>query len=157
MPLILYEENLLILAEAGTRTISMVQGLQHLNQLRALLRSGRAFDVLNPGEALKYDPMIMEDFAPGGIENQDAVDMDRALLREIVEERYVSGFGQFLPFDDARRLRRDDADIAVPFPLNVPTATLHPERFRWAAVELNNNPNAPGPDPGIFEITAVNR
>lgn len=157
MPLILYEENLLILAEAGARTISLPQGLQYLNQLRGWLRSGAAFTRLDPGEDLKYDPFIPEDFSTGGIENLDAIDMDRALLREIMEERYVSGFGQFMPFDDARRLRKEDADIAVPIPLNTTSATQHPERFMWSAVELNTNSHAPGPDPGIYEKTAVNR
>lgn len=155
MPLISYAEALLIEAEAATRIESMLAGLAPLNEWRAHLRSGDAFEILDPTDALEYDDLFLEDFVTGGIENQDAVDMERALLREIIEERFVSGFGQWMPFDDARRLRNGDEDIIVPFPLNTLTSLQHPERFIYARNEASANPNAPA-DPGIYAPTAVN-
>ena len=91
----------------------------------------------------------------GGMENMDGIDASRALLREIVEERYVSGFGEFMPFDDARRLRKSDMDIQVPFAPNF--GSQHAERFPYADNELNANSNGPGEDPGIFTKTPVNQ
>ena len=38
-----------------------------------------------------------------------------AFLREVIEERYVSGFGMHMPFNDARRLRKSDSAYSVPF------------------------------------------
>lgn len=43
MPLVTYEENLMILAETGLRTIDFAEGLKHLNTLRNYLDSGNAF------------------------------------------------------------------------------------------------------------------
>ena len=156
MPLVIYEENLLILAESATREVSFDEGLSHLNDLRNFLASGQAFDQLDEADSLLYEPYILADFQSGGMENADDIDPTRALLREITEERYVTGYGQFIPFNDARRLRKDDADLIVAFPINVPSVSQHPERFIIAQDELNANSNA-RPDPGIFSVTEVNR
>ncbi|MBT30622.1 MAG: SusD/RagB family nutrient-binding outer membrane lipoprotein [Thalassobius sp.] len=155
-PLILFEENLLILAEAGARTEDFATGLTHLNELRAYLNSGASFNMANTGGTLLYESYDEADFENGGIENSDGIDKDRALLREIIEERYVSGYGQFIPFNDARRLRKEDADIAIPIPFNTPEITQYPERFIVSQDELNANSNAPD-DPGIFSKTEVNQ
>ena len=77
------------------------------------------------------------------MENKDNIDTNKALLREIIEERYVTGFGTFMPWNDARRLRKSEPDIAVPIPFNTPTATQHPERFIISQDEINSNSNAP--------------
>ncbi len=61
-----------------------------------------------------------------------------------------------MPFDDARRLRKSDSDVAVPFPLNVASASAHPERMPYSDDELNSNANAPT-EPGIFTKTEVNQ
>jgi hypothetical protein len=151
-----YKENLLILAEAGLRTQNFDTGLGHLNDLRAFLNSGGFLNANFVDEPYLYEPYVAADFAPGGMENQDGIDQTRALLREIVEERYISGFGMYMPFNDARRLRKDDSDIAVPIPLNTSTATAQPERLPYSDDELNANPNAPQ-EPGIFTVTPVNQ
>lgn len=156
MILVGYEENLLILAEAAVRTGKTDEGLGHLNDLRAYLASGNAFAQLNGDDALVYDAFTLADFAAGGIENPDNIDSTRALLREIIEERYVSGFTQLMPFDDIRRVGSKESDIAVLPPFNSPTATKYPQRFIVAQTELSANPNAPS-DPGIFAETEVNR
>jgi hypothetical protein len=155
--LVSFEENHLMLAEAGARTAGFDTGLQHLNEFRAWLNSGGRLNANFSDMEYLYEDYDASDFADGGMENADGIADDRALLREIIEERYVSGFGQFMPFDDARRLRKSDTDVLVPFPLNVATASAHPERYPYADGELNANSNAPGEDPGIFSKTAVNQ
>lgn len=156
MTLVGYEENLLILAESAVRTGKLEEGLGYLNDLRAHLASGAAFEQLNEGDALVYEAFTLADFAAGGVENTDGIDATRALLREIIEERYVSGFTQLMPFDDLRRLSSKERDIAVLPPFNSGTATKYPQRFIVAQTELSANPNAPS-DPGIFVETEVNR
>lgn len=151
-----YEENLLILAEAAIRTSTVSQSLEHLNTLRAYLASGTAFEQLNAEDALVYEPFVQEDFAAGGIENADNVDMNTAILREIIEERYISGFTQLMPFDDLRRLSAKESAVSILPPFNSPTASKYPQRFIVSQTELSANPNAPT-DPGIFVETEVNR
>ncbi|MGK0211827.1 MAG: hypothetical protein ACI9D4_002164 [Polaribacter sp.] len=155
MPLVTYEENLLTLAEAGARTTTFAAALGHLNSLRSFLASGGSFVKVNGTDVLKYDAYVAADFANGGIENTDGINDTRALIREIVEERYVSGFGTFMPWNDARRLRKSDTDVLVPFPLNTGAATVHPERFLLSQNELNSNSNAPT-GATIFDKTEVN-
>lgn len=156
MTLVSYQENLLILAEAGARTVDFNTGLGHLNALRAFLNTGGFLNAAFAGQPYKYEAYEAADFANGGMENPTGIDPLRALLREIVQERYVSGFFTYVAFDDARRLRKSDGDIAIPIPLNTPTATKHPERFIYSDDELNANANAPQ-DPGLYAVTEVNR
>lgn len=155
-PMITYQENLLILAEAGTRTQSLAVGLGHLNTLRAFLRTGSFLNANFTSEIRKYDDYVPADFDPIGIENMDRIDPTRALLREIVQERYISGFTTFMPFDDARRLKKSDSDIAVPFPLNTATATQHVQRFIYPEAEILSNSQAP-PEPGLYAVTKINQ
>ena len=154
--LVSFQENLLTLAEAGTRTAGFETGLSHLNELRSFLDTGGFLNDNFIGEAFSYAAYEAADFEAGGMENSDGIGADRALLREIIEERYVSGFGTFMPFDDARRLRKGDEDISVPFPLNTAAATQHPERMPYSDDELVANSNAPV-EPGIFTKTEVNQ
>ena len=154
--LISYEENLLILAEAAARTQDFTTALGHLNDLRAFLNAGGRLNANFVGETFLYEAYEEADFQSGGMENPDGIDATRALLREIIEERYVSGFGTFMPFNDARRLRKTDSDVAVDFPLNTSTASQHPERFPYSDDELATNGNAPT-EPGIFSVTEVNK
>lgn len=155
--LVSYAENQLILAEAGARTQDFGTGLAHLNDLRAWLDGGGGVNANFQADSMLYAAYEEADFQSGGMENTDGIDATRALLREIIEERYVSGFGMYMPFDDARRLRKGDTDIAVPFVLVDGPAPPYPERMPYSADELNSNANAPAEDPGIFVKTEVNR
>ncbi|TVZ27645.1 SusD-like starch-binding protein associating with outer membrane [Gillisia sp. Hel_I_86] len=155
-PLITYQENLLILAEAGARTQSFATGLVHLNGLRSFLNTGAFLNSNFSTEPYSYDAYVASDFDAGGMENMDNINPDRALLREIIEERYISGFTTLMPFDDARRLKKSDMDVAVPFPLNVPTATQNVERFLYPEDEILSNLMAPV-DPGLYSATEVNQ
>ena len=152
-----FEENTLILAECAARTVDFNTALGYLNQLREYLNTGAFLNANFAGEPYKYDDYVADDFAVGGMLNTDGIDPTRALLRQIIEERYVSDFLTYIPFDDARRLRKSDTGLEVPFPLNPSSATKYPERFPYSADELNSNSNAPADDPGIYAVTQVNQ
>ena len=156
MTLVGYEENLLILAETAVRLGKTADGIVQLNKLRAYLAGGKAFIKLNAADPLKYDAYTLADFEKGGMENVDGIATDRALLREIIEERYVSGFTGLLAFDDLRRLGSKEKDIAVLPPFNSATIKQYPQRFIVAQSELSANERAPK-DPGIFSLTEVNK
>ena len=157
MPLVTYEENLLTLAETAARTATFDEALGHLNELRSYLNYGDAFTLVDAeADSLSYEAYEAIDFVPGGMENMDDIDPTRALLREIIEERYVSGYGTFMPWNDARRLRKSDGDLSVPFPLNTTAVTQHPERFIISQNELNSNSNAPS-GLSIYDKTEVNQ
>lgn len=156
MVLVGFEENQLILAETAVRAGKTADGLAQLNKLRAYLAGGKAFLKLNAADPLKYDAYVLADFEKGGMENADGIPTERALLREIIEERYVSGFTGLLAFDDLRRLGSKEKDIAVLPPYNSPTIKQYPQRFIVAQSELSANQNAPK-DPGIFSVTEVNK
>ncbi len=100
---------------------------------------------------------IHADFASGGMENSDGVSSGDALLREIIEERYVSGFGTYMPFNDHRRLRGDgETNLIPPFSLNTTAATAHVERIPYAQDELTSN-STMDDDPGLYVQTEVNQ
>ena len=154
MPMVTYSENQLIKAEAAARTGA--DGLSHLNDYRAWLASGgRLNATFNSDTTIQYDAYVSADFASGGMEKSDGVSAETALLREIIEERYVSGFGTYMAFNDHRRLRGDgETDLIVPFPLN-PGGSAHVERVPYAQDELTSNSNMTE-DPGLYAKTKVN-
>ena len=157
MPMVTYFENQLIKAEAAARTGG--DGLGHLNDYRAWLAGGGRLNAeFNSDTTIQYDAYVSADFASGGMENSDGVSAETALLREIIEERYVSGFGTYMPFNDHRRLRGDsETDLIVPFPLNTTAAAAygHVERIPYAQDELTSNSNMTE-DPGLYAKTKVN-
>lgn len=156
MPLVSFEENLLIWAECLVRTGNAQGAIDKLNELREYLNSGNAFNLVNEDDTFLYEAFVMADFMNGGIENLDGIATERAILREIIEERYVSGFTTYIPFNDARRLRKSDSDVMVPIPLNTSTATMNPQRLLYPRSEIDNNENVPSPLPDIFTPTKVN-
>ncbi len=152
-PLVTYAENSLILAEAGFRSAGFATGLGHLNDYRAYLAAGGY--MLNAGAGdLQYDAYEEADFTNGGMENPDGVSTDEALLREILEERYITFFGQIEVFNDTRRTNNETA-VRVPVVPN--TGSELPERFLYPTTEIDRNPNVPNPVPGFFEATSVNQ
>jgi len=158
MPLVTYEETLLTLAEAGFRINGFNEGLTQLNKVRGVLRTNLGLLAAPPtGGTILYADYVAADFNPGGMENTDNITADKALLREIVQERYVSLYGTVLPFNDARRLRKSDNDVNVPIPFTTATATKHPERIIYSQNEINANPNVPKPIPDIYVKTQVNQ
>ena len=156
MPMVTYFENQLIKAEAAARTGG--DGLGHLNDYRAWLASGgRLNDTFNDSASILYEAYDAADFESGGMENSDDVSAETALLREIIEERYVSGFGTYMPFNDHRRLRGDgETALIPPFPLNTSAAPGHVERIPYAQDELTSN-STMDEDPGLYAETEVNQ
>lgn len=151
-----YEENLLYIAEAEARVGTDAEALKNLNTLRAHFQSGTGFEKLVANDSLRYTAFTIQDFEAGGIENKDNKAVKTALLREIIQERYVTTFLTHVPFEDLRRLSAKERDIAVLPTFNISTATKYPQRFIVAQSELSANPNAPR-DPGIFAETEINR
>ncbi len=155
--MVTFFENKLIMAEAAGRSGGVTAGLPYLNEVRNWLNSGGNLNASFIGNAFKYTPFEVSDFNDGGIENPDNISADDAFLREVIEERYVSGFGMHMPYNDARRLRKSDNVIAVPYFMVDADNTRKPERMPYAQNELNSNSNAPDEDPGIFTKTSVNQ
>ncbi len=152
--MVTYAENLLILAEAGARTVDLATGLGHLNTFRTYMSTGGYLTNPNLGN-VRYDAFVVADFNGGGIENLDgSLSPNDALLREILEERYVTLFGQIEVFNDTRRTL-SEASIRVPVQPNL--GPVLPERFLYAQSEIDANSSTPRPLPGLFEKTAVNQ
>lgn len=156
-PLVTYAENLLILAEADTRLNGFAAGLTRLNNYRTYMNTGAYINTtyLTTGN-WRYDAYVAADFAAGGIENAGTTPLaqDRALLREILEERYVTFIGQIEGFNDLRRVFKE-TDIRVPLPLNF--GTQYPQRFLYPQFEIDINTSTPNPIPSVFDPTPVNK
>ncbi len=152
--MVTYVENLLILAEAGARTVDFATGLGHLNTFRAYMNAGGY--LANPNLAnVSYLAFDAADFNAAGIENPDgSVTANEALLREILEERYVTLFGQLEVFNDTRRTL-DETAVRVQVVPN--TGSNLPQRFLYAQSEIDANKSTPNPIPGFFERTTVNQ
>lgn len=151
-PIVTYEENLLTLAEAGFRSQGFSEGLGRLNDFRAFMDAGGYLTGDYAAQA-NYDAYVAADFDNGGMENPDGLSRDDALLREILEERYVTFFGLIEGFNDLRRTMQE-SDVRMPVQPN--TGSELPERFLYPQTEINRNVNAPSPAPGLFEPTDVN-
>lgn len=156
-PLATFGENLLILAEADARVNGFAAGLTRLNTYRAYMNTGAYITTtyLTTGN-WRYDPYVAADFAAGGMENggTSPIAQDRALLREIIEERYVNFIGQIEGYNDMRRLFKE-TDVRVPLPLNF--GTQFPQRFLYPQFEIDMNKSTPNPIPSLFDPTPVNR
>jgi hypothetical protein len=167
--MVTYEENLLIRAESFAKLGNSGESLGTLNVLRDYFNTGGH---VNPGYrpatpdfsaywglvddnedpvplGLLYEPYTAADFAPGGIANPGSEDANAALLREILEERYVTLTGQLEVFNDIRRTRNL---LGVPVQGGAPR---FPERLLYPQSEVNTNAaNVPQAD--LFTPTPVN-
>ncbi|MEZ4984709.1 MAG: SusD/RagB family nutrient-binding outer membrane lipoprotein [Saprospiraceae bacterium] len=128
-PLISFEEVQLIIAECAVRAGDLDKAITALNNVRA------AWDA-RLGGGLYVDYMLT-DFATGGIANTQSESQEDALLREILEEKYLSVIG--LPtFYDVNRTKnflgvstdRTENSIA--------------QRFIYPSSEESSNANFPG-------------
>ncbi|MAZ28910.1 MAG: SusD/RagB family nutrient-binding outer membrane lipoprotein [Cytophagaceae bacterium] len=151
-PLVTYQENLLILAEAGFRTQGFQVGLDALNDFRSFMNGGGYMANVDMAN-VNYAPYDTSDFASGGIENPDGISQENALLREILEERYVTFFGLIEPFNDMRRTQ-DETQVRVPVQPNVGNEL--PQRFLYPQTEIDRNENTPSPIPNFFDPTDIN-
>ncbi|MBL7850926.1 MAG: SusD/RagB family nutrient-binding outer membrane lipoprotein [Cyclobacteriaceae bacterium] len=134
-------ETKLIAAECHARLGDPGNAIILLNQVRAILRSTYASGV--------YLDFVSTDFDSGGIENpQGTLPPNEALLREILEEKYVCLYGQVEAFNEIRRTNN-----ALGIPPN--TGTQHPQRLLYPLTEFNANKSIPNPIPGLFEKTTL--
>tara|TARA_B110000503_G_scaffold78179_1_gene120212 strand:+ start:5177 stop:6571 length:1395 start_codon:yes stop_codon:yes gene_type:complete len=154
LPMVSFQENSLIIIETTARLNEFDQGLSKLNTYRAYLNSGKGF-IGNPSLLSKYEAFVSADFEANGIENLDGLSKDKALLREIMEEKYVSCFGTHITFDDFRRWSVSDPDLVMKIP--PVTGSQHPQRLPISQNEIDGNSNTPSPIPSIFEKTLVNK
>jgi hypothetical protein len=150
-PLVTFEENILILAEAYAKTGATVSALASLNIFRAYMNNGGYISSGYAANGLKYDPYTIADFLPiVGIANKTNLPSDQALLREILLERYVTFTGQLEQFNDVRRTKNF---IGV----TPKQGTKIPARFLYAQSEINTNPNTPSVVAGdLFKDTPIN-
>ena len=135
-PLVTFAENKLIIAEIQARQNNPGLALAALNDVRDFneARYGGTFADLQES-----------DFQSGGSLDETTV------LREVLDEAYLSYFSQIEAFNLVRRV--DDYDFGI-----TPGGEGElPERFLYGEEELNGNPNAPDPAPGLFEPTPVNQ
>lgn len=142
-PMVTYAETQLIIAEARARRGETLSALTALNNHRAALNEEYG--------AGSYLPLLLVDFAPGAFENQRNETVQNAILREIIEERYVTFTGQLLPFID---MARTNNLLGIPVKGGGSSVPL---RFLYPQSEVNANPNIPSPLPGLFDPTPVNR
>ncbi len=156
-PLATFAENLLILAEADARLNGFAAGLTRLNAYRTYMNTGAYINAtyLTTGN-FRYDPYVAADFLAGGMENAalSTIPQDRALLREILEERYITMIGQIEGFNDLRRTFKE-TDINVKVPLNF--GSSFPQRFIYPQVEIDINKSIPAVLPTLFEATPINK
>ena len=152
-PLVTYQENLLTLAETALRAGKGFDvALGHLNTYRSFLNSGGYLHAtFKVAGTYQYLPYVTADFEAGGMENKDGISAADALLREILEERYVTFYGQHMGWNDERRTRSE----AVGIKLTPNNGTQLPWRFIYSQNELNSNTNSPSPAPGLFDSIPI--
>ncbi|MDJ1501312.1 SusD/RagB family nutrient-binding outer membrane lipoprotein [Xanthocytophaga agilis] len=149
-PMVTFEENMLIRAEAYAKQNEFANALDALNTLRAYYNTGANLNASYPEDyGLLYAPYIATDFAPGGIENTDNITANAALLREIIEERYISLTGQLEVFND---VRRTDNLLGVPIKSG---ASELPQRLLYPQAEINAN-SANVPSVTLYTATTTN-
>lgn len=152
-PLVTYQENILTLAEMALRSGKGFEvALGHLNAYRSFLNSGGYLHATyKVAGTYRYDPYVTADFAPGGMENTDGLTAENALFREILEERYVSFYGQHIGWNDERRTRKESVGIK----LKPNIGSQLPGRFIYSQNELNSNANSPSPAPSLFDAISI--
>jgi hypothetical protein len=150
-PLVTYQENILTLAEAKIHNDDFSGGINALNDYRVFLNAG---GYLGAGYSSlfnhTYDAYVDADFETGGMENHGGT-KNESLLKEIIEERYVTFIGQLEQFNDVRRTRNAIGLTPV-------SGTTIPQRFFYPQSEINTNPNTPSQSPtDLFKPTTVNQ
>lgn len=151
MPMVTYGEMLLIIAEVDARN-SFSSGLASYNNYRTLLNTGYSIGINNLGydtETFNYASYDAADFATGGIENTGTLTSQNALLREIMQERYIYFIGSLESFNDFGRTNNLGEII-----LKSGFAGT-PQRFLYPQVEISSNPNTPNPIPSVITKTAL--
>lgn len=147
-PIVTYAETQLILAEARLLSDGDQAGaLTALNEYRDSLDDQFRRIVRNEAGAATdtvgvYEPYTLADFATGGEANNGTDSQANALLREILEQKYLALIGSIQGFTD---VRRTDNFIGTPGKNNGQV----PRRFIYPRNEINANTSTPNPAPGV--------
>lgn len=152
-PLVTFQENKLTQAEMALRAGSFADALAYLNEYRAFMNTGGGYinSVTAANFSYKYLPYVEADFVKGGMENTDGITQNDALMREILEERYVAFYCQTIGWNDERRNRNSPTGIKL-----TPNAgDKLPMRFIYSQNEINGNPLSPKPVPGVFDAMTI--
>ncbi|WP_263834537.1 SusD/RagB family nutrient-binding outer membrane lipoprotein [Salinibacter sp.] len=143
-PIVTYVENELIKAEAALQS-----GSQTFADALAALNNARSATEQKFGGT--YEAYEASDFQSGGIANPGGLTQEEALLKEILEEKYLALISNIEAFADLRRTN-NYADVqAGDEVLEFGGSGDAPERFPYAQSEVNGNDNVPDPIPGLFE------
>lgn len=136
-PIATFEENQLIIAESYMKqaTPDPTSALDALNTLRAYYATGAHVNSGYLAKGYNYAAYVITDFAPGGIDNNGTDDQNKALLREILEERYVTLIGQIEGWTD---MRRTGNFLNITLPAG---KTDYPRRGLYSQIEQNTNIN----------------
>lgn len=145
-PITTYAENELIKAEAALQSSS-----QTFNDALTALNNARS--AIEERFGGRYDAYDASDFQGGGIANPGGLNQDEALLREILEEKYLVLISNIEAFADLRRTN-NYAGIQAPdgnvLEFGGSGDTPAPARLPYAQSEVNGNANVPDPIPGLF-------
>ena len=144
-PIVTFAENQLILAEARLQTDDRDGALDALNSVRVELDAQfKEVELDEEGLAVDsvgfYNQYDFEDFEEGGVANNGSDSPDNALLRAILEEKYIALIGRIQGFTD---VRRTDNFIGIPGKSNGQV----PQRFIYPRNEINANTSVPTPVP----------
>jgi len=106
-----------------------------------------------------YDDYVASDFQSGGMLNPDGnMSQQEALLKEILEEKYLTLISNIEAYADLRRTENfievQDSDGDV---LTMEGNGALPQRFPIAQSEVTGNENVPDPIPGIESTTPANQ
>ena len=143
--LLSYTENELIKAEAYARVLNS-------NAALAALNNARNANAQKFPKGL-YDAYVLTDFDNTGIvgsRHQKGTQTSN-LIQEIIEEKYISLFGQIEVFNDTRRTKSVVGAQNHNYTLLIPQRLLYPEEV------IKNNPNVPNPIPGLYDYTEMNQ
>ncbi len=144
-PLASYNENQLILAEANYKKSSKDEApaRTHLNNVRT--------ELVNEYNAIGFKDVsgntitITQNKFPKTNASGDL------LLRQILEEKYITLVGEIVTFHD---LRRTGNFLNVPLKKQAIISTF-PQRFLYPQSEIDYNKNVPKPVPGFIDKTTV--
>jgi len=148
-PIATYAENELIKAEAALHA----SGQSFSDALTALNNARGAIEDQFGGS---FDDYVAADFQSGGIANPGGLSQEQALLKEILEEKYLILTSNIEAFADLRRTN-NYAEVTDPSGsvLEFNGSGDAPERFPYAQSEVTGNENTPDPIPGLFQPTTV--
>ncbi len=144
-PLASYYENQLILAEANYKKSSKDEAAARTNLNNVRTELVAEYNALGFKDASGNGITITQNDFPTTSATGDV------LLRQILEEKYITLIGEVVTFHD---LRRTGNFLNVPLKAGASLSTF-PQRFLYPQGEVDNNSSIPTPTPGFVDKTTV--